>query len=158
MGATSTALAHCPTSNTFLGSGLLSIDRVRAVRPIIPVGLGTDVGAGTSFSLLATMGEAYKVAALSSSSIDAFSLFFLATLGGANALGVSEFVGSLEVGKEADVIVLNPHASELLSYRMKRVRSTEEQLFVLATLGDDRSVSATYVAGELAHERTVGAH
>jgi guanine deaminase len=153
MGATSTSLAHCPTSNTFLGSGLLSLERVRAVRPSIQVGLGTDVGAGTSFSLLATMGEAYKVAALTSSSLDAFDLFYLATLGGASALGLARHVGSLEVGKEADVVVLDPHASDLLAYRMQHASSTEEQLFVMVTLGDDRSVTATYVAGDLVYER-----
>jgi guanine deaminase len=155
MGATSTALVHCPTSNTFLGSGLLALEKVRRVRPGIKVGLGTDVGAGTSFSLLATMGEAYKVAALSGSSMDAFSLFYLATLGGAHALGIARHVGSLEVGKEADVVVLDPNASELLSQRMGRATSTEDQLFVLATLGDDRCVSATFVAGDVAYERPI---
>jgi guanine deaminase len=151
--ATSTSLAHCPTSNTFLGSGLFSFNKVNAAREHIDVGLGTDIGAGTSFSLLTTMGEAYKVAALTASSMNAYELFYLATLGGARALGVSSFVGSLEVGKEADVVVLDPRSSPLLAYRSDRVTSTEEQLFALAMLGDDRSVAATYVAGERAYER-----
>jgi len=155
MGETSTALVHCPTSNTFLGSGLLSLKRVRSVRPNVKVGLGTDVGAGTSFSLLATMGEAYKVAALTASSTDAYELFYLATLGGAHALGIQNYVGSLEAGKEADVVVLDPNASALLSYRMQRATSSEEELFVLAILGDDRCVSATYVAGDLVYERSL---
>jgi guanine deaminase len=99
------------------------------------------------------MGEAYKVAALTASSMNAYELFYLATLGGARALGVSSFVGSLEVGKEADVVVLDPRSSPLLAYRSDRVTSTEEQLFALAMLGDDRSVAATYVAGERAYER-----
>ena len=152
---TSTSLAHCPTSNTFLGSGLFSFHRVNAARQHIDVGLGTDIGAGTSFSLLATMAEAYKVAALTESSMDAYELFYLATLGGARALGIAEFVGSLEVGKEADFVVLDPRSSPLLAYRSERVASTEEQLFVLAMMGDYRSVAATYIAGELSYERSV---
>ena len=150
---TGTAIAHCPTSNLFLGSGLFHIHQAKNARHPIAVGLGTDIGAGTSFSLLATMGEAYKVAELTSYPLDAVKLLFLATLGGAEALGIADKVGSIEVGKEADLVVLDTRASELQAYRRDQVSSVEEQLFLLSVLGDDRSIRATYIAGEIAHAR-----
>jgi len=117
------------------------------------VGLGTDIGAGTSFSLLATMNEAYKVAELNHYPLNAIKSFYLATLGGAKALGLGSEIGSRAVGKEADFVVLDPAATPLLAYRSARAKSTEELMFVLSILGDDRAVAATYVAGELAFER-----
>jgi guanine deaminase len=148
--ATGTALAHCPTSNLFLGSGLFPLRTARDPRRPVRVGLGTDIGAGTSFSLLATMGEAYKVAQLQSRPIDAIEAFFLATLGGARALGLDAQLGTLAAGREADLVVLDPNATPLLAFRNARSRSVKETLAVLATLGDDRAVRATYVAGKLA--------
>jgi len=153
LGESTSALAHCPTSNTFLGSGLFSFARAKAAPHPVTVALGTDIGAGTSFSLLATMGEAYKVGALSGAPMNGARLFYLATLAGATALRIDHLVGSLEVGKEADVVVLDPHASSLLRYRAAQVTSTEELLFLFATLGDDRCVAATYVEGHLAYRR-----
>jgi guanine deaminase len=99
------------------------------------------------------MGEAYKVAELTSYPLDAVKLLFLATLGGAEALGIADKVGSIEVGKEADLVVLDTRASELQAYRRDQVCSVEEQLFLLSVLGDDRSIRATYIAGEIAHAR-----
>ena len=119
----------------------------------IEVGLGTDIGAGTSFSLLATLNEAYKVAALNAAPLNALEGFYLATLGGAQALGLEERIGSLAPGREADIVVLDPKATPLLAFRTARARSFEEVLFILMTLGDDRAVRATYVAGALAHRR-----
>jgi guanine deaminase len=148
--ATGTALAHCPTSNLFLGSGLFPLRAARDPRRPVHVGLGTDIGAGTSFSLLATMGEAYKVAQLQSRPIGAIEAFFLATLGGARALGLDAQLGTLAAGREADMVVLDPNATPLLAFRNARSRSIAETLAVLATLGDDRVVRATYVAGKLA--------
>ncbi|WP_111551569.1 guanine deaminase [Kitasatospora sp. SolWspMP-SS2h] len=150
---TGTALAHCPTSNLFLGSGLF---RVRAAKdPARPVrlGLGTDVGAGTSFSMLATMNEAHKVAKLTGYPLDAVEAFHLATRGGAQAMGLEGTVGSLEPGHEADFVVLDPKATPLLARRTARAEDVEELLFVLAVLGDDRAVRATYVAGALVYDR-----
>jgi guanine deaminase len=121
-------------------------------RPI-HVGLATDLGAGTSFSLLQTVNEAYKVAALNAAPINAFEALYLATLGGAEALGLEDRIGSLQIGREADIVVLDPKATPLLACREARSRSLEETLFVLMTLGDDRAVRATYVAGALAHAR-----
>lgn len=151
--ATGTALAHCPTSNLFLGSGLFPMRTARDPRRPIHVGLGTDIGAGTSFSLLATMSEAYKVAQLLSRPIDAIEAFFLATLGGARALALDDCVGTLAPGREADMVVLDPNATPLLAFRNSRSASIAETLAVLTTLGDDRAIRATYVAGKLAHAR-----
>src|SRR6186713_2263473 len=148
--ASGTALAHCPTSNLFLGSGLFPLRAARDPRRPVHVGLGTDIGAGTSFSLLATMGEAYKVAQLRTRPIDAIEAFFLSTLGGARALALDDRVGTLAPGHEADMVVLDPNATPLLAFRNRRSRSIAETLAVLMTLGDDRAVRATYVAGRRA--------
>ena len=148
-----TALAHCPTSNTFLGSGLFRARDVKDQKRPVHVGLGTDIGGGTSFSMLATMSEAYKVAQLQRRPIDAIEAFFLATLGGARALKLDDRIGTLAPGREADMVVLDPNATPLLSFRNRRSRSIAETLAVLTTLADDRVVRATYVAGRLAHAR-----
>jgi guanine deaminase len=148
--ASGTALAHCPTSNLFLGSGLFALRTARDPRRPVHVGLGTDIGAGTSFSLLATMSEAYKVAQLQGRPINAVEAFFLATLGGARALALDDRIGTLAAGHEADMVVLDPNATPLMSFRNRRSQSITETLAVLATLGDDRAVRATYVAGKLA--------
>lgn len=154
--ATGTALAHCPTSNLFLGSGLFPLHVARDSRRPVHVGLGTDIGAGTSFSMLATMSEAYKVAQLQSRPINSIEAFFLATLGGARALALDDRIGTLACGHEADMVVLDPNATPLLAFRHRRSRSIAETLAVLMTLGDDRAVRATYVAGQLAHARPLG--
>ncbi|MGA7490217.1 MAG: guanine deaminase [Xanthobacteraceae bacterium] len=148
--ASGTALAHCPTSNLFLGSGLFPLRTARTARRPVHVGLGTDIGAGTSFSLLATMSEACKVAQLQSQPISAVEAFFLATLGGARALALDSHVGTLAAGREADMVVLDPSATPLMAFRNRHSQSIAETLAVLATLGDDRAVRATYVAGKRA--------
>jgi guanine deaminase len=145
------ALAHCPTSNLFLGSGLFRMRVAKNRARPVHVGLGTDIGAGTSFSLIATMGEAYKVAQLNGAPIDAIEAFFLATLGGARALALDDKIGTLAPGREADLVVLDPNATPLLAFRNSRSCSITETLAVLMTLGDDRAVRTTYVAGKLAH-------
>lgn len=150
---TGTAISHCPTSNLFLGSGLFDVRDAKDPRRPLRVGLGTDVGAGTSFSLLITMNEAYKVAALSNYSLDAVKAFFLATLGGATVLGLDDRIGSLQPGWEADFVVLDPQATPLLAQRAARCESIEELLFVLVVMSDDRAVRATYIAGHLAWDR-----
>ncbi|GLQ05400.1 guanine deaminase [Sneathiella chinensis] len=150
---TGTALAHCPTSNMFLGSGLFRVrNAAKAARPV-RVGLATDLGAGTSFSMLRTMGEAYKVAQLGGASLNAFEAFYLATRGAAKALYLEDTIGSIAPGMEADMVVLDLKATELLRYRLQGVNSLEEQLFVLMTLADSEIVRATYVAGEVAASR-----
>ena len=149
------ALAFCPTSNLFLGSGLFKLHQAKAIAQPVKVGLGSDVGAGTSFSMLQTASEAYKVAQLQGRSLSAFKALFLATLGGAQALSLEDKLGNFEPGKEADFIVLNPQATPLMAIRNASLpaQSLEElaqTAFGMMILGDDRAVEAVYIAGVLA--------
>jgi guanine deaminase len=148
---TGSAAAVCPTSNLFLGSGLFDFDKADAARTLLT--LATDVGAGTSFSMLQTMNEAYKVARLKGSYLPALRMFYLATLGAARGMQLEGVVGSLAPGLEADFIVLDPKATPLLARRSAHCETLEEQLFALALLGDDRAIRATYAAGQKVHER-----
>jgi len=148
-----TALAHCPTSNMFLGSGLFRIDAAQDERRPVQVGLGTDIGGGTNFSLLTTMGAAYQVAQLNGRRLSSVEAFYLATLGGARALALEDRIGSIAPGLEADLVVLDPTATPLLALRNERSESVDDLLFALMMLGDDRAVRATYVAGKPAHVR-----
>ena len=148
---TGSAIAHCPTSNLFLGSGLFDIARADNAGAL--VSLGTDVGAGTSFSMLQTMNEAYKVARLKGSYLPALRMFYLATLGAARSMRLDESIGHFGPGAEADFIVLDPKATPLLERRSSHCNTLEETLFALALLGDDRAIRATYAAGALVHER-----
>lgn len=145
------AVAHCPSSNLFLGSGLFKLEQF--TERGIPVGIGTDVGAGTSFSMLQTLSDGYKVQQLRGHSLDPFQALYMATLGGAKALSLDHCIGSFNVGNEADFIVLDLRATPLMSFRTSHCHSLSELLFSLLTLGDDRAVAATYIMGELAHRR-----
>lgn len=151
-----TAIAHCPTSNMFLGSGLF--DFSRAMNPARPVrvGLATDLGAGTNFSHLVSMNEAYKVAQLQGYDLNAPRAFYLATLGAARALYLDDRIGSIAVGQEADMVVLDLKATPILDFRMRHTASLDEVMSVLMTLGDDRSVLSTYVAGRKVYARDAG--
>lgn len=140
---TGSGVAHCPTSNLFLGSGLFSMRRATKPNRRVLVGLGSDVGGGTSLSLLQTASEAYKVGALDDYPMDGVKLFYLATLGAAKAMRLDGIVGSLEPGNEADFIVLDPAATPLLATRTARAESIDDLLFALAVMGDDRTVLAT---------------
>ncbi|HUV22722.1 MAG TPA: guanine deaminase [Gammaproteobacteria bacterium] len=140
------AIAFCPTSNLFLGSGLFSLDAARAQG--IRVGLATDVGAGTSFSQLQTLNEAYKVCQLSGHSLTSLKAFYLATLGGAESLYLDHRIGNFAVGKEADFVVLDLQATALMQRRMQNSESLEDKLFALMMLGDDRCIQATHVMGK----------
>ena len=148
-----TALAHCPTSNLFLGSGLFRIGAAKNAKRPVHVGLGTDIGGGTSFSLLATMGAAYEIAQLNGRSLSAVEAFYLATLGGARALALEDRIGAIAPGHEADLAVLDPKATPLLTLRNTRAESVQDVLFALMMLGDDRAVRATYVAGQQIYQR-----
>ena len=153
---TASSVVHCPTANTFLGSGLFDAGRLaRAERPV-GVGIGTDVGGGTSYSMLSTLGEAYKVAMLTGRMPTAHDLFHLATRGNAIRLGLGEEIGTLDPGRWADLVVLDPAATPVLADRHALSEGVEDTLFALAILGDDRAVRATYVAGRLAWDATAG--
>ncbi|QTS84788.1 guanine deaminase [Ectopseudomonas khazarica] len=149
---TGSAVAFCPTSNLFLGSGLFDLNKLEAHG--VRVGLGTDVGAGTSFSQLQSLNEAYKVMQLQGKKLDPFKSLYLATLGGANALYLDDKLGNFLPGKDADFLVLDYNATPLISYRMQQARSLEERLFALTMLGDDRAVKETFAAGVSVHQRS----
>ena len=150
---TGTAIAHCPTSNFFLGSGYLDLRKtLKRGRPL-RVGLATDLGAGTSFSMLQTMNEAYKAAQLNGYALSAAHAFYLATRGTARALYLDDAIGSVAPGMEADLVVLDLRSTPLIDFRMRYVNSLEEALFVQMTLGDDRAVRATYAAGRKVYAR-----
>jgi guanine deaminase len=142
------AVAHCPTSNFFLGSGAFNVNRAKADNRPVKVGLATDLGAGTSFSILQTMNEAYKAAQMNGSPYSSLHTFYLATRGTAEALSLQDKIGSIAVGMEADITVINLKSTPIIDYRMKYANSLEETLFIQMTLGDDRAISATYVAGK----------
>ncbi len=148
---TGSAVAFCPTSNLFLGSGLFDLPKLERYK--VKVGLGTDVGAGTSFSQLQSLNEAYKVMQLQGARLDPFKSLYLATLGGARALELDDRIGSFATGNEADFVVLDYHATPLLSYRLSQAGSLAERLFALTILGDDRTVKETFAAGRSVHRR-----
>ncbi len=135
----------CPTSNLFLGSGLFDYDRLKNAG--VAIGVATDIGGGTSFSMLKTMDEFYKVQQLKGNRVNPFLSFYLMTLGNARALSLAGKIGSLEPGTDADVVVLDPLATAEMALRFQTVKSLGEELFLLQTLGDDRAVVETYVAG-----------
>lgn len=139
------AAAHCPTSNLFLGSGLFDLRRMRAAG--VRVGLGTDVGGGTSLSMLRTMHEAYNVMHLQQQPLPPGRALYLATLGAAGALGLDDVIGNFASGKEADFVVLDPEATGMSRHRAATADSIDELLFALIVLGDDRHVAATYLQG-----------
>lgn len=144
-------IVHCPTSNTFLGSGLFPMTHLQKPERPVPVGLATDIGGGTSYSMLSTMAEAYKVAMLQGSKPTAVELFCMSTRGNAALLGLADEIGSLDQGCFADIIVLDPQATPVLASRHELSGSLEDMLFALMILGDDRAVRATYVAGNRLH-------
>jgi len=148
---TDSSLSYCPTSNLFLGSGLFNLKKAEEFN--VDVGLGTDVGGGTSFSQLQTLNEAYKIQQLRGEKLTALKSFYLATLGGASALDLDDKIGNFTPGKEADFIVLDYKSTDLMRVRMNNTKDILERLFVLTTLGDDRTVRETYVMGGLAHDR-----
>jgi guanine deaminase len=145
MAAKGGAAAHCPTSNMFLGSGLFDLRRLRTES--IRVGLGTDVGGGTSLSMLKTMREAYKVLHLQQQPLPPGRAMYLATLGAAEALYLDDRIGNFDIGKEADFIVLDPRATAISAHRTAETDSIAELLFAMIVLGDDRHIAATYLEG-----------
>ena len=145
IGKANAAVAHCPTSNLFIGSGLF--DLRAAQKAGVLVGLGTDIGGGDSFSILRTINEAYKVQQLQGVSLAPEQAFYLATLGGATALDLQSHIGNFEAGKEADLVVLNPNATPLLARRCNLDEDWRSTLFALMMLGDDRCIQETVILG-----------
>jgi guanine deaminase len=150
---TGSTVVHCATSNSFLGSGIMKFGHMRKAARPVRIGLATDVGGGTSYSMLATLGETYKLQMLGGYKPTAFELFHMATRGNAALLKLDAETGALEPGKFADLVVLDPWATPVLASRQEVSESLEDILFSLMILGDDRAVAATYVAGTPHHIR-----
>ena len=138
-------IAHCPNSNLFLGSGLFRLHHTLDAG--VGVGLGTDIGAGTTPSMFTAMADAYKVQQVQGVSLSPFHLWYLATLGGARALSLESEIGSIEPGKSADFLVLDLRATPLVSMRSERASSIEDLLAGLIFMGDDRVVKMRFIAG-----------
>jgi guanine deaminase len=142
---TDSAIAHCPTSNLFIGSGLFPMKKLQDYG--IKIGMGTDVGGGTSFSMLHTLADGYKMQQLKGHNISPEQSLYLATLGGAKALDLDDKIGSFCVGKEADFLLLDPNATDLLKFRTSHCQGWRDLWFVLQTIGDDRVIAETNVMG-----------
>ncbi len=145
MAETGTRAIHCPTSNLFLGSGLFDARGLRAAG--IVTGVATDIGGGTSYSMLQTLHEAYKIAQLRGDNLHPLAAFHWATRGNAVALGMEDRIGTLAPGSDADLVVLDSRATPAMALRAERVGTLAEELFLLQVMGDDRAVVQTYIAG-----------
>ncbi|EPE96760.1 guanine deaminase [Rhizobium grahamii] len=143
---TGAVAVFCPTSNLFLGSGLF--DAARFDKLGARWSVATDVGAGTSFSMLETMDEAYKVLHLQGQRLTPLNSFYRMTRGNALALGLERSIGSLEAGSDADIVILDARAKSAMEYRMHTATSLAEELFILQTMGDDRCIDEVYVSGK----------
>ena len=144
--ASGSSLAHCPTSNAFIGSGLFNAKRSHEMR--IPTGLATDVGGGSSFSMLRTMASAYEIGQLRGDALHPAQLLWMATAGSADALRVGHKIGNLATGREADIVVINLASTPVIEQRVKRANDFWEQIFPTIMLGDDRAIETVYINGQ----------
>ncbi|WP_417585186.1 guanine deaminase [Pelagibacterium sp.] len=151
MSETGSVAVFCPTSNLFIGSGLF--DRERLMASNVRIGVATDVGGGTSYSMLRTLDEGYKVLQLRGQRMSPLESFFMMTLGNARALSLENTIGTLAPGADADIVVLDARALPHMTLKMEQVETLTEELFLLQTCGDDRVIAETYVAGEAAKAR-----
>ena len=151
---TGTQIAHCPTSNLFLGSGLFDLSKTLSYTG---VSIATDVGAGTSLSMLTTLSEAYKVQQLQSNPLSAHQGLYQITLGNAQSLLLDDKIGNFMPNKEADFVVIDMGGTDLMERRMTQTKSLDEQLFVLMMLGDDRVIEETIIAGVSRYKKTTTA-
>ena len=145
MAATRSVAVFCPTSNLFLGSGLY--DEAGLSEQGIVTAIATDVGGGTNYSMLRTLDEGYKILQLQGQRMNPLKSFYWITLGNARALSLEEKIGTLKSGSEADIVVVDAAATPAMALRMQTVTTISEELFVLQTMGDDRSIVQTYVGG-----------
>jgi guanine deaminase len=137
---------HCPTSNAFIGSGALDLPALAARG--IPLGLATDTGGGSSFSMLRTMAAAYEAAQHHGHALHAAQLMWLATAGSAHSLHLGQEIGSLNAGHYADIAVLNLRSTAAIAQRANRSEDVWEDVFATIMMGDDRAVQATWIAGK----------
>jgi guanine deaminase len=141
---------HCPTSNLFLGSGLFPLKALARREKPVRIGVATDIGGGSSYSMLRTMDEAYKIQQLLGERLNPLESYYYMTRGNAEALSLADSIGTLDEGTDADLVVLNAAATPAMALKMDVVKTLPEELFLLQTMGDDRAVAETYVAGEAA--------
>ncbi|WP_438752586.1 guanine deaminase [Pararhizobium sp. O133] len=147
MSETGSIAVHCPTSNLFLGSGLFPLKSLLRREKPVRVSIATDIGGGSSYSMLRTMDEAYKIQQLLAERLNPFESFYLMTAGNAQALSLADRIGTLEPGTDADFIILNMAATPAMALKAEVVNSLADELFLLQTMGDDRAIAETYVAG-----------
>lgn len=148
MSESGSVAVFCPTSNLFLGSGLFGMKKLRQRQKPVRVAIATDIGGGTSYSMLRTLDEGYKVLQLQGERMNPLESFFHITLGNAKALSLEDRIGTLKAGSEADIVVLDARATPAMALRMEVVTRLSDELFLLQTMGDDRSIIETYVAGK----------
>ncbi|OJT99094.1 MAG: guanine deaminase [Rhizobium sp. 63-7] len=141
---------HCPTSNLFLGSGLFPMKKLMRREKPVRIAVATDIGGGSSYSMLRTMDEAYKIQQLQGERLNPLESFYLMTRGNAEALALDERIGTLAPGSDADLVVLDAAATPAMALKMEVVKTLAEELFLLQTMGDDRAIAETYVAGKAA--------
>lgn len=146
------SIAFCPSSNLFLGSGLLNLERLHNAGASYCI--ATDVGAGTSLSMLKTLGDAYKVAQLNGYSMHALEAFYASTLGAAKTLHLNKQIGSIEAGKEADFILLDANLNSTIKNRLSSTNKINDELFIYMIMGDERLIKETYIAGECVYRST----
>ncbi len=140
------SLVHCPTSNTFIGSGLFDMAGLKAAGHRI--GLATDTGGGSSFSMLRTMAAAYEVGQLNGTALHPAQLYWLATEGSAQAMHMGDKIGNLAQGLEADLVVLDLASTPAIAQRAERASDFWEALFPTIMMGDDRAIRDTWIAGQ----------
>ena len=138
------SLVHCPTSNTFIGSGLFDMSLAHHLR----VGLATDTGGGSSFSMLHTMAAAYEVAQLRGEALHPSQLWWLATVGSARALHAEHQIGNIAPGMEADLTILDLQSTPAIEQATRRARDIWQAIFPTIMLGDDRAIRATWIGGK----------
>ncbi len=155
--ATGSGISHCPTSNMFLGSGLMDLGQLRGGANPVALGLATDIGGGSSLSMFRTMKAAYEVARLCGYGLHPTHAYYLATLGGAQLLRQADHIGNIAAGYDADFIVVDLRSTPEIANRMEHLSDLAEMLFVQMMLADDRAIRATYVAGRKLYQRS-GAH
>jgi guanine deaminase len=147
MSESGSVAVFCPTSNLFLGSGLFGLKRLSRRERSVRVAVATDIGGGTSYSMLRTLDEGYKVLQLQGERMTPLESFYRMTLGNALALGLDDRIGTLEAGSDADLVVLDSSATPAMALKMEVVKTLAEELFLMQTMGDDRTIAETYVAG-----------
>ncbi len=144
---TGASIAHCPTSNEFLGNKPFDLFSAKDAKRPISVSLASDIGAGTSYCPWQTMLGAYRASRAHGKALNAFQALYLSTLGGAKTLNIADKTGRFAAGYSADLVVINNTATKDLAHRMEHVNSLEEELFALMTLGTEQTIARLYVSG-----------